>query len=78
MHPATSKVENSAKGLSCQLKFAHGWGMCSLIKLEECRWESSERIILFSCERDVHYPNFEDIYYLELGSIILVGGLSKA
>jgi len=23
MHAATSKVENSAKGLSCQLKFAH-------------------------------------------------------
>ncbi len=24
MHAATSKVENSAQGLSCQLKFVHG------------------------------------------------------
>jgi hypothetical protein len=26
MHAATSKVENSAQGLSCKLKFVHGLG----------------------------------------------------
>ncbi len=26
LHAATSKVENSAHGLSCQLKFIHGLG----------------------------------------------------
>jgi hypothetical protein len=29
MHAATSKVENSAQGLSCQLKFVHEYYYCN-------------------------------------------------
>jgi len=29
MHAATSKVENSAQGLSCKLKFVHGHKYCT-------------------------------------------------
>jgi hypothetical protein len=42
------------------------------------RWESSsERVVLFSSERDAHYPNFEAIYYLEPAIIVSVGGFHK-
>jgi hypothetical protein len=32
-HAATSKVANSAQGLSCKLKFVHGFSVCPLIRV---------------------------------------------
>ncbi len=42
MHAATSKVENSAKGLSCKLKFVHG----GTLRVWACRREG----MLYACK----------------------------
>jgi hypothetical protein len=40
--------------------------------MEKCRWDGTERVILFNWERYAHWPNFASIYYLEKGIIVLV------
>ncbi len=45
--------------------------------MEKRIWENSERDMLFSWERDVHYPNFAHFYYLEPGTIVSVRVFAK-
>ncbi len=42
MHAATSKVENSAQGLSCKLKFVHGMAQSHRIEIELCAQSMSQ------------------------------------
>jgi hypothetical protein len=44
--------------------------MCLLIKLKKRKRKSSDGVVHFIVERDAHYPNLADCYYLQQWIIV--------